>query len=45
MHNVGGNWTALPERGPLNINEHVDFYAKVSLNPGDRELETVPTDR
>jgi hypothetical protein len=30
MHNVGGNWTALPERGPMNINEHVNFYAKVS---------------
>lgn len=29
MLNVGGNWTALPERGPLNINEHVNFYAKV----------------
>jgi hypothetical protein len=29
MLNVGGNWTALPERGPININEHVNFYAKV----------------
>jgi hypothetical protein len=30
MHQVGGNWTRLEDRGPLNINEHVHFYAKVS---------------
>ena len=30
MHQVGGNWTRLEDRGPLNINEHVNFYAKVS---------------
>lgn len=30
MHSVGGNWTRLEDRGPLNINEHVNFYAKVS---------------
>jgi hypothetical protein len=30
MLNVGGNWTALPERGPVNTNEHVNFYAKAS---------------
>jgi len=30
MLQTGGNWTALPERGPLNNNEHVNFYAKVS---------------
>jgi hypothetical protein len=29
MTQTGGNWTALPERGPLNLNEHVNFYAKV----------------
>lgn len=28
MHQVGGNWTRLEDRGPLNINEHVNFYAK-----------------
>lgn len=30
MHQVGGNWTRLVDRGPLNINEHVNFYAKVT---------------
>lgn len=29
MTQTGGNWTALPERGLININEHVNFYAKV----------------
>jgi hypothetical protein len=28
MHQIG-NWTALDKRGPTNIGEHVDFYAKV----------------
>ncbi|ORY23127.1 hypothetical protein BCR39DRAFT_363937 [Naematelia encephala] len=28
LHNLGGNWTRLKDRGPMNINEHVHFYAK-----------------
>lgn len=30
MRNVGGDWDGLKDRGPLNIHEHVNFYAKVS---------------
>lgn len=29
MHNTGGDWTKIADRGPLNVNEHVNFYAKV----------------
>lgn len=30
MRNVGGDWHGLKDRGPLNIHEHVNFYAKAS---------------
>jgi len=29
MYNTGGNWTLLPKRDSLNVNEHVNIYAKV----------------
>ena len=31
MRSVGGDWESLPNRGPPNIHEHVNFYAKASL--------------
>jgi hypothetical protein len=38
MHNTGGDWTKIADRGPLNVNEHVNFYAKV----GDSRSLTPP---
>jgi hypothetical protein len=32
MHNTGGDWANLPNRGPLNVHEHVNFYAKVCFS-------------
>lgn len=44
MHSVGGNWTRLVDRGPLNINEHVNFYAKVRQGRNKHWLTAEPLD-